>query len=210
MAVPIALAGAGKLAMQVLPFLPGIASAVQGDYGKGAAQAATAYGLGKVPGMGKLAGMGPLGQAAGLGIQTLGGQLGGGMISDIVGKTANAAGGALGLGESAALQRGQGGLFSGPAAYGGVDQMISDATAAARAGNVEQLRALEAQFPAIQKYRQAEQQRAMQVAAQQANLRGQLDRQAGAINMANAGMQQSAQTQRALLTSSNPYMGKIF
>ena len=79
MAVPIALAGAGKLAMQVLPFLPGIASAVQGDYGKGAAQAATAYGLGKIPGVGRLAGMGPAGQAAALGIQSLGGAVGGGM-----------------------------------------------------------------------------------------------------------------------------------
>ena len=69
MAVPIALAGAGKLAMQVLPFLPGIASAVQGDYGKGAAQAATAYGIGKIPGVGKLAGMGPAGQAAALGFK---------------------------------------------------------------------------------------------------------------------------------------------
>ena len=85
MAVPIALASAGKLAMQVLPFLPGIASTVQGDYGKGAAQAATAYGLGKIPGVGRLAGMGPAGQAAALGIQSLGGAVGGGMVSDIAG-----------------------------------------------------------------------------------------------------------------------------
>ena len=210
MAVPIALAGAGKLAMQVLPFLPGIASAVQGDYGKGAAQAATAYGIGKIPGVGKLAGMGPYGQAAGLGLQALGGQLGGGMVADLVGGGVRGVQGLMGTADQAAQQRGGTGFLGPDVGTRDFDTMQAQALGLTRGMNEEQLRAMEAQFPIQQKYAQASQQRLMQQVAQQAAYRGQLDRQAGAINLANAGMQQSAATQRALIQSSNPYVGKIF
>ena len=88
--------------------------------------------------------------------------------------------------------------------------MQAQALGLTRGMNEEQLRAMEAQYGITQKYAQATQQRLMQQVAQQAAYRGQLDRQAGAINLANAGMQQSAATQRALIQSSNPYVGKIF
>ena len=212
MAIPALLAGTGKLAMQVLPFLPGIASAAQGNYGQGAAQAATAYGLGKIPGVGKLAGMGPAGQAAALGIQSLGGAVGGNMIADIAGSGVNAVGGLFGMGESGALQRGKEGFLGGDAVYSSpaMQRMAEDAVMATRLGNEEQLRAMEASYGINQKYAQANQMRYQQNVAQQANLQGQLQRQAGAINLANAGMQQNAATQRALIQSSNPYIGKIF
>ena len=202
---------AGKFAMQVLPFLPGIASAVQGDYGKGAAQAATAYGIGRIPGVaGMAASKQPLQQAAALGLQTLGGGIGGGMVSDIAGAGIRGVQGLLGTADQAAQQRGQAGFLGPDVGTKDFNTMQAQALGLTRGMNEEQLRAMEAQYGITQKYAQATQQRLMQQVAQQAAYRGQLDRQAGAINLANAGMQQSAATQRALIQSSNPYVGKIF
>ena len=166
MAIPALLAGTGKLAMQVLPFLPGIASVAQGNYGQGAAQAAHClWHRKKIPGVGKLAGGTPMQQAAALGLQNpRRRQSVATLLLTLLALALTRSAVLLGMGESGALQRGKSGFLGGDAVYSSpaMQQMAQDAVMATRLGNEEQLRAMEAQYGITQKYAQANQQRYQQ------------------------------------------------
>ena len=197
---------------QALPYAPALGSLVQGDLGGAASQSAAAYGTGMIPGMKNLAGRGAGGQALATGLQTLGGVVGGNVLGNVTGGVVDAGADLLGMGQRQAMAEGKTSIL-GRDAIGtdaDIDKYIGQSGRVQRAQMELDLQRRSLMHPQIQRELNANQQRYQQNVLQQGILQGQLQRQAGVMNMAGKAMSEGAATDRALIAAGNPYIGKIF